>query len=273
MSVNLQKSVSHMLYPLIRLLLRHGVTHAEFADWAKKVYVTEAKRNFGVNEKPPTVSRIAIVTGINRKEVKRLQELPVEQTQDSTKRNRAARVITGWLQDTEYHDESGQPRALDYGEADKEFNLLVKQYSGDVPARAVLDELVRVGTVSRTSEGQVKLVRSAYVPYESAQDMLDIFAESAADLLETLDHNLSSPATNSRLQLSVAYDNLSAETVGQFRKLSREKATLLLKQLDKFLSTHDRDTSEQSDAGGRYRAGLGIYLIENEVKTDDSEHD
>jgi len=273
MSINLQKSVSQMLYPLIRLLLRHGVTHAEFADWAKKVYVSEANSNFGVNEKPPTVSRIAIVTGINRKEVKRLQDLPEKSTQGPAKHNRAARVVTGWLQDEQFHDASGKPRSLEYGESDKEFNLLVKQYSGDVPARAVLDELVRVGTVAKTNQGLVTLLRNAYIPHESAQDMLNLFGESAADLLETLDHNLSSARDNSRLQLSVAYDNLSPETVTEFKKLSREKATQLLKELDKFLSSHDRDTSEQAEGNKRLRAGLGVYLIENEVATDDKDND
>lgn len=273
MSAFIQKSVSQLLHPLVRLLLRHGVTHAEFSDWAKKVFVTEADRNFGVDGKSPTVSRIAIVTGINRKEVKRLKELPDDSSELPVKHNRAARVVTGWLQDDNFHDENGETRTLEYGETDKEFNLLVKKYSGDVPARAVLDELVRVGTVVRTEEGRVKLVRSAYVPHESAEDMLRLFGQSVTDLLDTLDHNLSAAADNSKLQLSVAYDNLPAEAVKEFKKLSREKATELLKELDKYLSAHDRDTSSTDGGTGRFRAGLGVYLIESEVNQDSEQNE
>ena len=149
----LQKSVTKLLHPLVRLLLRHGVSHAEFSDWAKQAFVKEAGEHFGVSDKKPTVSRIAIVTGINRKEVKRIQELPEQASTTSSKHNRAARVVTGWLQDKDFHDKSGNPRSLEYGEANQEFNLLVKRHSGDVPARALLDELVRVGTVERTEDG------------------------------------------------------------------------------------------------------------------------
>lgn len=273
MPVNLQKSVTHMLQPLVRLLLRHGVTHAEFSDWTKNVFVNQAENNFKVNDKKPTVSRIAIVTGINRKEVKRIQELPSEPTPLPAKHNRAARVVTGWLQDERFHNKSGQTRPLEYGDPAKDFNLLVKEYSGDVPARAVLDELIRVGTVSKSDDGRVTLIRAAYVPHESKEDMLNIFGESTADLLETLDHNIASSADNSRLQLSVVYDNLSAESVKEFKALSKSKATNLLQELDRFLSSQDRDLTEQTSSKDRYRAGLGLYLIENEFLMDDKNDD
>lgn len=265
----LQKSVTRLLRPLARLLLRHGVSHAEFADWAKQAFVKEAEKNFGVGKKPPTVSRIAIVTGINRKEVKRIQELPEQVSTNLSKHNRAARVVTGWLQDKDFHDSSGNPRPLDYGESDKEFNLLVKRHSGDVPARAMLDELVRVGTVNRASDGKVVLLHKAYVPHESKEDMLGIFGESTSDLLETLDHNLSTESDQSRLQLSVVYDNLSAESVESFKQLSREKATQLLKDLDRHLSAQDRDLNPDVGGEGKYRAGLGLYLIESELQQDE----
>jgi len=133
----------HQLSPLVRLLLRHGISHAEFSNWAKQAFVWEAEKHFGVeNQKKPTVSRIAVVTGINRKEVKRIQELPDEERQAPSHNNRAARVVTGWLQDSSFHNEEGKPTSLHYGEIDQGFNLLVRRYSGDVPARAILDGLV-----------------------------------------------------------------------------------------------------------------------------------
>ena len=262
-----------MLHPLVRLLLRHGVTHADFSDWSKRVFVVQAERHFGVNDKKPTVSRIAVVTGINRKEVKRIQDLPAETTPEPRKRNRAARVVTGWLQDSRFHDSNGQPRPLEYGESDREFNQLVKQYSGDIPARAVLDELDRVGTVSKTGDGLVKLIRRAYIPHESREDMLELFGESTADLLETLDHNISAPADESKLQLSVVYDNVSEQDVQSFKKLSRDKASTLLKDLDKFLSSKDRDVNDTGNGSSRFRTGLGVYLIENELPKGDRQND
>jgi len=262
MQASLQKAVMHVLAPLVRLLLRHGVSHAAFSDWARQVYVREADAHFGIGEKKPTVSRIAIVTGINRKEVKRLRELPDAVGTTLMKHNRAVRVVTGWLQDPDFHDERGRPLALDYGGIDDGFNRLVRRHGGDVPARALLDELERVGTVTREKD-RVTLDRQGYQPHRSEEAMLSLFATSAADLLDTLEHNLAGELPN-RLQLSVAYDNVTPAGLEAFRRLSAERAMALLRELDGELSAHDRDLNGEpaEDDAPRHRTGLGIYFIE-----------
>lgn len=263
MSSKLQKAVTRVLSPLVRLLLRHGVSHGEFSSWAKQAYVTEASQHFGLNEKTPTVSRMAIVTGINRKEVKRLLELPAEIEPGIAKHNRALRVVTGWLQDAEFHTD-GKPTALTYGDTSDSFNELVRRYGGDVPARALLDELVRVGTVNQVGS-QVKLMTQGYVPHESQEAMLDLFATSASDLLETLEFNLSD-VNHNRLQLSVAYDNVSDEGLQAFKTLGRDKAMVLLRELDEWLKQHDLG-DKPTDSGIQNRVGLGLYLIETTKDT------
>lgn len=265
MHENLQKTVARLLAPLVRLLLRHGISHAQFSNWAKQAFVSEAGSHFGVNDKKPTVSRIAIVTGINRKEVKRIQDLPAEVDTSTAKHNRATRVVTGWLQDREFCDANGNPKPLEYGEPENDFNQLVKRYSGDVPARAVLDELLRVGTVERDDNNIVSMKQKGYVPHESEEAMLKILGDSASDLLETIDHNMASEAEDARLQLSVVYDNLSADSVAEFKKLSNRKSMELLQDLDKYLSTQDRDLNPKLKGEGNFRAGLGLYLIEEDL--------
>lgn len=269
MHATLQKAVTRMLAPLVRVLLRHGVSHAEFASWAKQSYVEEAHKNFGIDGKSPTVSRLAIVTGINRKEVKRILDLPADVVPAVAKHNRAIRVVTGWLQDNEYNDSKGEPLPLTYGDADADFNQLVKRYGGDVPARAVLDELLRVGTVSE-KDNLISLVSKGYVPHESEEAMLELFSTSAKDLLTTLDHNVSGEG-KARLQMSVAYDDVGIEGVEAFRKLSSKKALALLQDLDTALSKHDRTKNPSAGGNGRFRTGLGVYLIEEAVEDEQSE--
>ncbi len=252
-----------MLAPLVRVLIRHGVSHAEFTSWAKQTYVEEANIHFGIDGKSPTVSRLAIVTGINRKEVRRILDLPPDAEPTASKHNRAIRVVTGWLQDEEYTDQHGEPKLLNYGDASSSFNQLVKRYGGDVPARAVLDELLRVGTVTQ-SDNQIVLASKGYVPHESEEAMLELFATSAKDLLTTLDHNVSKTGP-ARLQMSVAYDNVGEDGLQAFRKLSSKKALSLLRELDKFLATHDHGSKPPPEGEHRYRTGLGIYLIEESV--------
>lgn len=263
MSDRLQKAVMHMLGPLVRLLLRHGVSHAAFADWARQVYVREAFEHFGIDGKPPTVSRIAIVTGINRKEVKRLRELPDDVDTGVAKHNRAVRVVSGWLRDTDFTAPDGRPRVLVYGDGDDSFNQLVRRHGGDVPARALLAELERVGTVE-VDGSHVTLVRQGYEPHRSEAAMLDLFATSARDLLTTLEHNLASEGER-RLQVSVAYDHVDAAAVARFRHLSAERVMTMLRQLDAELAPHDRDVEPRDtheDETDRHRTGIGVYFIE-----------
>ena len=261
MHESLQKAVTRVLSPLVRLLLRHGVSHAEFANWAKQAYISEASEHFGIDGKPPTVSRMAIMTGINRKEVKRIRELPSEVDTGVGKHHRAVRVVTGWLQDQEFLNSRGKPLVLRYGEPGDSFNQLVKRYGGDVPARAMLDVLVRVGTVEHQN-GKVSLRHKGYVPHQSESALLDLFATSASDLLTTLEHNLHR-TDQRRLQMSVAYDDVTTAGREEFRKLSAEKGMSLLKTLDRSLAAVDRDSNPSVAGEGHHRVGLGIYWIED----------
>lgn len=264
MHETLQKAVTRMLQPLARLLLHHGVSHAEFCNWAKQAYVDQAATHFGIDEKPPTVSRISIVTGINRKEVKRIRELPSVVNTGVSKHNRAVRVVTGWLQDNDFCDSRNRPRVLVYGDKEDSFNQLVKRYGGDVPARAMLDELTRVGTVAHT-EGRVKLLHKGYVPHHSESAMLDLFATSATDLLTTLEQNLTQTEQR-RLQMSVAYDKVTSDGVEAFKKLSAEQAMDLLRRLDASLADYDKDANPSLNDEGEHRIGLGVYWIEDKLK-------
>lgn len=261
MHESLQKAVTKVLSPLVRLLLRHGVSHAEFINWAKQAYVNEACEHFGMDNKVPTTSRIAIVTGINRKEVKRIRDLPSDVDTGISKHNRAVRVVTGWLQDQQFQDNRGNADTLSYGDSSDGFNQLVRRYGGDVPPRAVLDELVRVGAVEH-HDGKVSLLHQGYVPHQSESALLDIFATSASDLLTTLDYNLHQ-TDRRRLQMSVAYDDVSTEGRDLFRTLSSAEGLSLLRTLDASLSRFDRSQNAEVSGPGHHRVGLGLYWIED----------
>ena len=261
----LQKSVFRLLRPLARLLLRHGVSHAEFADWAKQAFVREAEQNFGVGGKKTTVSRIATVTGINRKEVKRIQELPADISTLSSKHNRAARVVTGWLQDTDFLDESGQAKPLEYGDPDKPFNQLVKRYSGDVPHKAMLKELQLNGILEMLDKDNVTLQANAYIPNKSEEERLALMGQDISELIKTIDHNHQSTPEQAYYQRKVCYDNLPLEAVEQFRSMANEDCQALLIKFNSWLVKHDRDSNPAASGTGRIRAGVGLHYFEEDM--------
>jgi hypothetical protein len=261
------KAVFRLLRPLVRILLRNGLPYGAFADIAKQAYVDVATKEFGLPGRKQTHSRVAILTGLTRKEILRLSRLP-EPLDDVGERdyNRAARVVSGWLSDKRYCDERGEPVPLS---PEGSFAELVRAHSGDMPPRAVMDELLRVGAIRWNEQQQLELCAKAYVPQTGEREKLTILGVAASDLLTTIDHNLRSSGKDSRLQLSVAYDNLPVEIIEELRALSNEQAMLMLRRLDQYLAQHDRDRNPDANGTGRMRAGVGIYYFQESVQEGD----
>ncbi len=256
-----------ILRALVRVLLRYGMPFEGFAELAKRVYIEVASKDFAINGRKQSISRISTLTGIYRREVSRILELPAINDADITARhNRAARVIGGWLHDPEYSDADGHARTLTLAGDTPNFTHLVRKYSGDIPTRAILDELTRVGAVNQDTDGNIQLQSRAYVPKHGEADMIGILGTDVTDFISTIDHNLQHDEKDSRLQLKVVYDNLPQEAIDEFRTLASRRGRELLEEFNTWLAEHDRDTNPDSQGTGSVRAGLGIYYIEEDTE-------
>jgi len=259
----LYAAIARILRPLIHILIRNGISYGTFADLAKWLFVDVAKREFALAGRKQTTSRVSVITGLNRKEVKRVSELPVPDDQASSERyNRAARVIAGWRRDKAYSSEKGDPTDLPVSGTGVTFQTLVKKYSGDMPFRAILDELIRVGAAARTDADRVHLLARGYLPTGDENMKIHILGTDVAHLIASIQHNLVPDERGSFYQRKVMYDNLPQDVLPAFRKLSTASAQKLLEKLDAWLSDHDRDSSSGVSGSGRNIAGLGIYYFE-----------
>lgn len=259
----LAAAVMKLLRPLVRLLLRHGVSYGAFADLAKRVYVDTAMAEFDVPGRKQTVSRASVITGLSRKEVTRVLKLDAPSDTASGERyNRAARVISAWVRDVRFHDAKGQPMPLPIEQGSPSFAELVKDYSGDVPTRAILDELLRVEAVEHLDDGRIKLRARSYIPSQGDEDKLQILGTDVAGLIGTIDHNISSQSHEPLFQRKVYYDNLPNEAIVELRQLTREHGQALIELLDRWMAQHDRDSNPNVEGSGRRQAGIGIYYFE-----------
>ena len=258
-------AIVSLLQPLVRILLRNGVPYGTFADLAKYVYVKVAMEEFGLPNRKQTASRVSIITGLTRKEVSRVQGISDTGNEETVERyNRAARVVTGWVRDSRFSDSNGSPADLVVEGSGISFSELVRQYSGDMPVRAVLDELDRVGAIDRLPDGRIRLIARAYIPVSGDVEKLGILGTDVRDLISTIDNNITKDAGEGVLQRKVSYDNLPAEILPELRQISKEKGQKLLEDLDSWLSQHDRDNNPSVSGTGRHRAGIGIYYFEEE---------
>ena len=254
-----------LLRPLARILIRNGVTYQSFVDIAKRAFVDVGMNQFAIDGRKQTISRVAVLTGLSRKEVQRvLSEGMQGDTEIHERYNRASWVVAGWVRDGDYLGDDGKPASLPL-EGNKSFAELVRRYSGDVPARAILDELQRVGAVKILENGQIKLVTRAYVPRTSNLDKIAILGADVADLIETIDHNLESGERDPYFQRKVMYDNVPVESVPEFRAVSSAQLQVVMEEMDKWLSKRDRDVNRTVKGTGRMRVGIGIYYFEEKL--------
>ena len=259
----LYAAIARILRPLIHILIRNGISYGTFADLAKWLFVDIANREFAIEGRKQTISRVSVITGLNRKEVKRVSELSVPDDQTSSERyNRAARVIAGWRRDKTFRSKKGGPADLAVTGTGATFQTLVKKYSGDMPFRAVLDELIRVGAAVRTDDDRVHLLARAYLPAGDETMKIHILGADVAHLIASIQHNLEPDERGPFYQRKVMYDNLPQDVLPAFRKLSAESAQKLLEKLDTWLSDRDRDSGSKVTGTGRNIAGLGIYYFE-----------
>ena len=172
-----------VLRPIARIALRHCMSCLEFEDVARWVFVDVALNDpmlsLGRRGKQ-FKSRAAILTGLSRKEVMRLSRQSVPgQEGDIVSRNRAARVVAGWMLPP-YVDGRGAPRVLPIKGNGDSFLHLVRSCGGDVPYRAILDELLESGVVERVNGKGLRLKsrgklfpRGSHESLQKAGDGLD----------------------------------------------------------------------------------------------------
>ena len=237
-----------------------------------------AYEHFGIEGRKLTYARVAVLTGLNRKEVVRLSALRGDAGRLARPTpNRAQRVINGWLSDDEFLTGSGTPLALPLQGERGSFAALVSRYSGDITLGAILDELLRVGLVSRDAQGGVRLERLGYVPAEDELEKVHVMATCAADLLGTAAHNIERGDADPKFQRQLVYPDLPPEVVREFRERSAALSGEYLQELNRLLSgLRDRARRDASADDGNAphrpgrRVGLGIYYFDEELGDDEN---
>jgi hypothetical protein len=184
-------TIIKVLRPLIKILLRNGISYGTFSDIAKWLFVDISMKKFTIEGRKQSISRVSIITGINRKEVKRVLHFP--KPEDCAERyNRASRVIAGWQKDKDFLTKSGKPAVIPFSGKGATFENLVRRYSGDMPVRAILDELSRINAVIQTKTNCIRLL-SAHHPFERDEiTKIKNLGAEVGQLISSLGHNIGS---------------------------------------------------------------------------------
>jgi hypothetical protein len=266
----LQQAIVRLLRPVVRLMIRHNVPLATFVELVRHVYVTVSQEELALLGKKLSDSRISVVTGIPRKDIKKYSESPDYKDNDvATEHNRAARVLTGWIHNKTYHNPStGKPLDLPLESDQPEvpsFYHLVQHHSGGVPPRAVLDELLRIKAVRLLDNGELRLVTFGYIPSSDALTQVRVISEEISDFLKAVDHNVTHTPEESFLQLSVRCNNLPEEALEQLRTYSGTKGRHMLQDVAGEVSKFDRDQNDRVFGTGKHRLVMGVYYYQEDI--------
>ncbi len=270
--------ITRMLYkilrPLAKILLTHGVSGQEAIEVLKLAYVDAAEQDFQIPGKRMSAQRISVLTGFNHMDVKRLRvDYRAEEASGELWdfNNRAAAVVSGWVNNAVYQKD-GNPIDLPMEGEELSFTALVKECSGGSTPYAVLDELLRAGTVKQTLDGDICLRLKVYCPHESDEKMLELMGEQSSDLLKIYGHNINHPNDQSILQQVIKYQQIPPELVDSFKRLSEEKMMEALLELNAWLFKHSSPIKgsgvgavESSEAEAERTVILGLYFYEGDA--------
>lgn len=253
----LQRTLTRVLRPLVRLALACGLTFPTFSTLLRRLFIDVAEKDFPIEGKAQTDSRISLLTGIHRKDVSRLRtgEMPMPELPPPV--SRTSRIVARWLADPRYCDANGVPKPLpriaDEGQAS--FETLVADVTRDLRARAVLDEWRDRGIAVVDAEDRVHLSAAAIVPEAGDDALRHYFTRNLHDhAMVSVENMLAS--TPPFLERAVHYNNLSPELAGRLEAIGRDEAMQLLLRLNRIANE-----AVEQDAGGDARWGVGLYVF------------
>ena len=246
------------------MLLRSGISWKDFAELSKGVFVEVAREDYGLRGRPTNSSRVALLTGLSRREVARVRDLLESEQLDETDapQGRLSQVLSGWHQDPDFLDAAGEPRVLPINGEGPSVTQLLDRYGGDLPPGAILKELKNVGLVEEVGDDELRVCSRTYLRGPVDPDLIRQAGVALHDHGETVAHNVAG-ARNApaRFDRMVSNANIPGSARHAFQRLVTERGQEFLELLDDWLSKHELP----KDKGGsdtRHRLGVGMFFFE-----------
>ncbi len=251
-------SLQQIARPLVGMCLRHGIKLGELIDALKRVYVACAEKTLADQGDAVSISRITLMTGVHRTDVSQILE---EKTFVPRERHTASDVISKWRYDPKFCSKPGKPRVLEFEGKESEFAQLVQSVSHSVSPYTVSFELERLGMITKTKDGKVKLLTRVFVPKGDPGTVLEMLAEDTEDLFHSVEENALCPAEKEtpHHHLKTEYTNVPNEALPEIRSWLMREGSALHERARNFLSKFDRDLSPGLEGTGKNRVAVGSF--------------
>jgi hypothetical protein len=260
----LTRAIEKLLRPLVGLLLEHGLTYTWLNGVLKRIYVDVADKEFALEGKRQTDSRITLLTGVHRKDVRHFRADPLSDAPPPESVYLGALLVALWTSDDRFLDANEEPLSLwrlPREDGEPSFEDLVTSVSKDIRPRAVLDEWVRLGVAELDSSGKVSLKQEAFIPSQGFDEKAYFLGRNIHDHLAAARHNVQGN-TPPYMERSVYYDDLSPQSVEKLSELAEQEGMQALKKINsraRRLQKRDAGSDEAT-----HRMNFGVYFYDDE---------
>ncbi len=254
-----------VLQPLVRILVRFGVSAGELKAIVDSVYAHAGSRYLLEQGEKVTYSKLAVITGINRAFLPTILANPQDEfhPRSHTQLHRAARVLNGWHDDKLFQTSLGEPAVLPIDGDGPSFRQLVELYSGGVYHQTMLSELERVNAIRLVGGARVQALRRNPVNAGANLESMLTTAETAGDVLETLEHNLTSP-TGEQLPVRTLIGNVDPRALPLFGIQLGKRADVLLEVLELFMRLHGPELGMTDKHTPGVEVGAAVIAIRHD---------
>lgn len=265
------------LRPLMRLMISAGIGYREFGEIAKAAFVEVATKDHGLRGRPTNISRVAVMTGLTRKEVRRLRDKSDEgDTTEVLKTTPMSEILHRWYTTADYVNETGEPIDLKFSGVGPSFSSLVKLYGGDIPPGAMRTELLRVGAIAIRDDGAICPVKRYITGADIDEKLVIGLSMSIYPTLLTLRQNCDPKnANNTWIQRVAASKHIRSEDMQKIRRISRDRLIEFTESIDDLFGAYetlhqvDKTDMTEADSPPQMAVGVGVfYFEENKLETD-----
>jgi Family of unknown function (DUF6502) len=255
-------AVRRVLRPIVRLLIRVGVSYEEFLDVARGAYVESAIRDRSAAA-PLTREGIAFATGVSRQQVDYyIDNAGAMPAVAPTLARVVTEVLHRWHTDPTYLGPYGIPLELEFDSPQGRcIQSLVSQADPTASSGQVLEELLRAGSVTPSGEKHYRAIaRWFIIPERLSPQRIEYFGEALTHLALTLEHNFNLADTESkRLERFVFADRgLPLKLLPNFEAFARDRTNRFLLDVDEWLA-HSVGT-DLNTPDPRVEAGVNVFL-------------
>jgi hypothetical protein len=254
-----------ILRPIAKILLRCGIGYREFAEVAKAAFVDVASSEYGLRGRPTNISRVAVMTGLTRKEVRRLRD-KIENGEHSVvvKSTPLCEVLHRWHSESEFLDNEGKPKSLPFSGELGSFSSLVKRFGGDIPPGAMRTELRRVGALEEIDDGSLNVVKRSVSPAGIQDKLIVSLVHGAFPLLSAVAHNVD-PDRDAETwpQITAFTQSVRKSDMPRIRRISLDRLTDIAESFDDLFMAYETLHESERQAEDQNMVAVGVFYFED----------